>query len=238
MYLVLLGPPGAGKGTQAKRLAEKLGLPHISTGDILRQNVKLDTDLGRKAKGIMEKGLLVPNGLMAKMLDERFNSPDIKKGFILDGYPRTLSQANSLDKILAPKGLALDLVVYLDSSDQVIIKRLTGRLVCSKCGANFHIMNMPPKVSGLCDSCQGALYQRSDDNQATVVKRLEVYKQEAASLIEYYKKAKKFHSLNADLGAQVVLKQIVELVYGREKHKTLSPATAKIAESYQRRRFS
>jgi adenylate kinase len=211
MYLVLLGPPGAGKGTQAKRLAEKLELPHISTGDILRQNVKLDTDLGRQAKGIMEKGLLVPDDLVAKMLDDRFNNPDIKKGFILDGYPRTLPQAYSLDKILAAKGLAVDLVVYLDSSDQVIIKRLTGRLVCSKCGANFHVTNMPPKVKGLCDSCGGSLYQRSDDNETTVRKRLEVYKQEVASLIEYYNKAKKLQSLNADLGAEVVLKQIIEL---------------------------
>jgi adenylate kinase len=211
MYLVLLGPPGAGKGTQAKRLAEKLGLPHISTGDILRQNVKLDTDLGKQAKGIMEKGLLVPDDLVAKMLDERFNNPDIKKGFILDGYPRTLPQAYALDKILAAKGLAVDLVVYLDTSDQVIIKRLTGRLVCSKCGANFHTINMPPKVKGLCDSCQSSLYQRSDDNEITVRKRLEVYKQEVASLIDYYKKAKKLHSLNADLGAEVVLSQIVEL---------------------------
>jgi adenylate kinase len=211
MFLVLLGPPGAGKGTQAKRLAEKLGLPHISTGDILRQNVKDDTELGRQAKGIMEKGLLVPDDLVAKMLDERFNNPDIKKGFILDGYPRTLPQAHSLDEILAAKGLAVDLVVYLDSSDQVIIKRLTGRLVCSKCGANFHVTNMPPKVKGVCDSCQGSLYQRSDDNEITVRKRLEVYKQEVASLIEYYKKAKKLQTLNADLGADVVLKQIVEL---------------------------
>jgi len=211
MYLVLLGPPGAGKGTQAKRLAEKLGLPHISTGDILRQNVKLDTELGKQAKGIMEKGLLVPDDLVAKMLDERFNNPDIKKGFILDGYPRTLPQAFSLDKILTAKGLAVDLVVYLDSSDQVIIKRLTGRLVCSKCGANFHVTNMPPRVAGVCDSCQGSLYQRSDDNEITVRKRLEVYKQEVASLIEYYKKAKKLQSLNADLGAQVVLEQIIEL---------------------------
>ncbi len=211
MNLVLLGPPGAGKGTQAKRLAEKLGLPHISTGDILRQNVKLDTNLGRQAKGVMEKGLLVPDDLVAKMLDERFNNPDIKKGFILDGYPRTLFQAHSLDKILASKGLAVDLVVYLDSSDQVIINRLTGRLVCSKCGENFHISNMPPKVAGLCDNCQGPLCKRSDDSEITVVKRLEVYNQEAISLIEYYKKAKKLQILNADLGAQLVLNQIIEL---------------------------
>ncbi len=211
MHLVLLGPPGAGKGTQAKRLAQKLALPHISTGDILRQNVKDVTDLGKQAKGIMEKGLLVPDGLVAKMLDERFNNPDIKKGFILDGYPRTLSQAGTLDEILSRKKISVDLVVYLDTSDEVIIKRLTGRLVCSKCGANFHVANMPPRVKGVCDSCQGSLYQRSDDNEGTVRKRLEVYKNEVASLIEYYKQAKKLHSLNADLDAQLVLDQIIEL---------------------------
>jgi adenylate kinase len=211
MYLVLLGPPGAGKGTQAKRLAEKLGLPHISTGDILRQNVKDGTALGKQAKGIMDKGLLVPDELVAAMLDERFNNPDIKKGFILDGYPRTLVQAKTLDEILSRKKLSVDLVVYLDTSDEIIIKRLTGRLVCSKCGANFHVVNMPPKKAGLCDNCQGELYQRSDDNEVTVRKRLEVYKNEVASLIKYYNQQNKLHSLNADLDALKVLEQIVLL---------------------------
>jgi len=211
MYLVLLGPPGAGKGTQAKRLAAKLALPHISTGDILRQNVKDGTLLGKQAKGIMDKGLLVPDEMVAAMLDERFNNPDIKKGFILDGYPRTLSQAKTLDEILTGKQLSVDLVVYLNTSDEIIIKRLTGRLVCSKCGANFHVVNMPPKVAGLCDNCQGSLYQRSDDNEITVRKRLEVYKNEVASLIKYYNQQNKLHSLNADLDAQEVLEQIILL---------------------------
>lgn len=211
MHLVLLGPPGAGKGTQAKKLAQKLGLPHISTGDILRQNVLDGTELGKQAKGIMDKGLLVPDDLVAKMLDERFDNPDIKKGFILDGYPRTLPQAKTLDEILSKKKLAVDLVVYLNTSDAVIIKRLTGRLVCSKCGANFHVVNMPPKAKGICDNCQGSLYQRSDDNEVTVAKRLQVYKNEAASLIEYYNRAKKLHSLNADLDPGVVLEQIIKL---------------------------
>jgi adenylate kinase len=211
MYIVLLGPPGAGKGTQAKRLAQRLALPHISTGDILRQNVKDGTDLGKQAKGIMDKGLLVPDDLVAKMLDERFNNPDIKKGFILDGYPRTLPQAGTLDEILKRKNLAVDLVVYLNTSDEIIIKRLTGRLVCSKCGANFHTANMPPLVLGICDGCQGSLYQRSDDNEITVRKRLEVYKNEVVSLIEYYTRVKKLHSLNADLDAGVVLEQIIAL---------------------------
>ncbi|MDD5691864.1 MAG: adenylate kinase [Candidatus Omnitrophica bacterium] len=211
MYLVLLGPPGAGKGTQAKRLAEKLALPHISTGDILRQNVKDGTELGKQAKGIMEKGLLVPDELVASMLDRRFNEPDIKKGFILDGYPRNLAQARTLDEVLKRKNIGVDLVVYLDTSDPVVVKRLTGRLVCSKCGANFHTVNMPPKAKGVCDNCQGALYQRSDDNEGTVLKRLQVYKNEVASLIDYYKQAGKLRTLNADLDAQVVLEQIIAL---------------------------
>lgn len=211
MYLVLLGPPGAGKGTQAKRLAERLGLPHISTGDILRRNVSDGTELGKQAKGIMEKGLLVPDQLVAQMLDQRFNGPDIKKGFILDGYPRNLAQAKTLGEILKRKGIAVNLVVYLNTSDAVVVKRLTGRLVCSKCGANFHTVNMPPKIKGECDNCRGALYQRSDDNEGTVLKRLQVYKNEVASLIEYYKQDKKLASLNADLDAQVVLEQIIEL---------------------------
>jgi adenylate kinase len=159
----------------------------------------------------MERGLLVPDDLVAKMLDERFNNPDIKNGFILDGYPRTLAQAKTLDDILNRKGLAVDLVVYLNTSDEVVIKRLGGRLVCSKCGANFHVTNMPPKVKGVCDNCGGALYQRPDDNEMTVRRRLEVYKNEVASLIEYYIEAKKLCSLNADLDAGMVLKQIVDL---------------------------
>jgi len=211
MYIVLLGPPGAGKGTQAVRLAKALQLPHVSTGDILRQNVKSDTELGRQAKGIMDKGLLVPDALVASMLDERFNNADIKKGFILDGYPRTLAQAGMLDDILSKKNLVVDLVIYLDTSDEVITKRLTGRLVCSKCGANFHITNMPPKQEGICDNCGGSLYQRTDDLEATVRKRLEVYKQEVSSLIEFYKKQDKLHRLAADLDPQIVLKQIIDL---------------------------
>ncbi|MFA6357188.1 MAG: adenylate kinase [Candidatus Omnitrophota bacterium] len=211
MYLVLLGPPGAGKGTQAKKLAQNLGLPHISTGDILRQNVKAGTDLGKQAKDIMDKGLLVGDDLVAKMLDERFSNPDIKNGFILDGYPRTLAQASTLDEILNRKGKVIDLVIYLNTSDEVIIKRLGGRLVCSKCGANFHAVNMPPKTQGVCDNCGADLYQRSDDNEITVRKRLEVYKHEVASLIGYYNQVKKLRSLDADLDAGLVLGQIIEL---------------------------
>ncbi|MFH0762456.1 MAG: adenylate kinase [Candidatus Omnitrophota bacterium] len=211
MRIVLLGPPGAGKGTQSKALAQKLELPHISTGDLLRKNVKEATALGLEAKAFMERGDLVPDELVVKMLMQRFAQPDVKKGFILDGYPRNLAQAKTLDGILKEGKIDLDLVVYLDTSEPVIIQRLGGRLVCSKCGANFHIKNMPPKVEGACDSCGGRLYQRSDDKEETVRKRLEVYRQETASLIQYYQQKQKLHRLFADEEAQVVLKDIVEL---------------------------
>ena len=213
MRIVLLGPPGAGKGTQAKTLSEKLGLPHVSTGDLLRQNVKDKTALGREAKDYMERGLLVPDKLVAKMLMQRMDNPDVKKGFILDGYPRNLNQAQVLDNVLKERNLNIDMVVYLDTSDPVIIQRLGGRLVCSSCGANFHIRNMPPKKAGVCDKCGGRLYQRTDDNEETVKKRLEVYKKEVSSLIRYYEAEQKLYRLAADEDAQIVLDKIIELAH-------------------------
>ena len=211
MRIVLLGPPGAGKGTQAKVLAEKLGVAHISTGDILRQNASEATLLGKEAKDFMDRGLLVPDTLMSKMLQDRFAQDDVKKGFILDGYPRNLAQAETLEEIFKLRGIDIDLVVYLDSSDSVIIQRLSGRLVCSKCGANFHIKNMPPKQEGLCDKCGGSLYQRSDDKVDTIKKRLEIYKNEVADLIKYYSGQNKLHLLAADGKASGVFVKIVAL---------------------------
>jgi len=211
MRIILLGPPGAGKGTQAKSLAERLGLAHISTGDILRQNVKEGTRLGKEAKDFMERGLLVPDALMGKMLLERFSQSDIKKGFILDGYPRNLAQARTLEDIFKQKNLDVDLAVYLDSSDSVIIQRLSGRLVCSRCGANFHVTNMPPAKKGICDKCGAALFQRSDDKEETIRKRLEVYKNEVSSLIKFYQDKKKLYTLSADGDAGVVLEEIIAL---------------------------
>lgn len=211
MKMVLLGPPGAGKGTQAKVLSARLKLPHISTGDLLRQNVKEATALGKEAKDYMDKGLLVPDELVAKMLKERFTRPDIMEGFILDGYPRTLNQAKTLDALLNDAKSGIDAVVYLDTSEAVVVQRLSGRLVCSSCGFNFHITNMPPKVKGVCDNCNGTLYQRSDDKEETVRKRLEVYKGEVAALIEHYEKTKKLYRISADLDAEVVLNEIIDL---------------------------
>jgi adenylate kinase len=211
MRIILLGPPGAGKGTQAIKLAQRLNLPHISTGDILRQNVTKQTELGKAAKDYMNKGLLVPDALVAKMLMQRIDEPDTKAGFILDGYPRNLNQAETLDKMLKDRGAKINLVIDLDSSEAVIIQRLTGRLVCRSCGMNFHKKNMPPKIEGICDSCGGKLYQREDDKEETVRKRLEVYRQETVSLINYYKKTGKLNRLSADGDPEVILNQIIAL---------------------------
>lgn len=212
MRIILLGPPGAGKGTQAKRLAEVLALAHISTGDLLRQNVKEASALGKEAQGFMERGLLVPDELVAQMLQKRFDQADVRKGFILDGYPRNTNQAETLKRMLKEKGLGIDTVVYLDTSDPVIIQRLGGRLVCSGCGANFHIKNMPPKQEGICDYCGAKLYQRSDDKEETVRKRIEVYKKEVSSLIKYYEQEKKLHTISSDEDAGIVLNKIILLV--------------------------
>lgn len=210
MRIILLGPPGAGKGTQAKVLAKKLSLPHISTGDLLRQNVTDKTELGAKAKDYMDRGALVPDELVTQMLLKRFQMADVQKGFILDGYPRNLAQAKVLDKMLTEKQMPVDFVVYLDASAQIIIQRLSGRLVCKKCSGNFHAQNMPPKVANTCDHCGGALYQRTDDQPETIKKRLEVYRKEVRDLALYYQKAKKLQRISADGEASEVLNEILE----------------------------
>jgi len=216
MRIVLLGPPGAGKGTQAKKLAAKLGLSHISTGDLLRQNVARQSDLGKEAKDYMNKGLLVPDALVTRMLTERFGEPDVKKGFILDGYPRNIKQAVTLDEVLKGMSMPIDLVFDLACSEEVIIQRLSGRLVCRKCGANFHRTNMPPAKEGICDNCGGELYQRADDNVETIKKRILVYKDEVSALIEYYQKNKLLKRVNSDGAADEVLEEMVRLVSNGE----------------------
>ena len=215
MRIVLLGPPGAGKGTQAKILAKELNVPHISTGDLLRQNVSEGTDLGTQARDFMNKGLLVPDELIRQMLTKRFAEPDVRTGFILDGYPRNINQAKTLDDILAKLKMDIDLVIDLKTSESVIIQRLSGRLVCSRCGANFHIKNMPAKKAMTCDTCGGKLYQRSDDKEETIKKRLAVYINESAGLIKYYQDKNKLYTLSGDEDAQAVLKKVLQLVEKR-----------------------
>lgn len=212
MKIILLGPPGAGKGTQAITLSQQLKLAHISTGDLLRQNCSSGTDLGKEAKSYMDKGTLVPDELVTEMLKVRLQQPDTKIGFILDGYPRNINQAMALDELLKTRNSEIDLVFYLETSEPVIIQRLSGRLVCKLCGVNFHIKNMPPKKRGVCDNCGGELYQRTDDKEETIRKRLQVYLDESAPLIEYYTDSGKLHRMSADEDAAIVLNKIILLV--------------------------
>lgn len=215
MNIILLGPPGAGKGTQAKTLAKRLTVAHISTGDILRQNVANGTELGKEAKDFMNKGLLVPDELVTKMVGSRLGEPDTKGGFILDGYPRNLKQAEALDGILKEKNIKIDYVIDLVTKEDIIIQRLSGRLACKGCNANYHVTNMPPKKDMICDNCGSALYQRADDKEETIRKRLEVYTLESAPLIEYYQAKKSLERVSADEEASIVLDRIIRLVSKR-----------------------
>lgn len=187
MIIILLGPPGAGKGTQAKKISEKFSLPHISTGDMLRDNIIRNTALGIKAKSYMDKGELVPDDLLLDIIKVRLSEPDCSSGFLLDGYPRTLAQADALGKILDNTGKEIDVVLNIHVDDEELINRLSGRRMCS-CGASYHVLFNPPKKEGICDSCNGELYQRNDDTPETVKNRLAAYKKLTEPLIDYYNK--------------------------------------------------
>ena len=187
MKIIMLGAPGAGKGTQAKMLAEKYGIPHIPTGDIFRANIKNGTELGAKAKEYMDKGLLVPDELVVDLIMDRFKADDCKNGYILDGFPRTIPQAEALDAALAANGEKIDYAVNVEVPDENIVNRMSGRRACVGCGATYHIVNIPPKKEGICDKCGKELVIRKDDEPETVKKRLEVYHEQTAPLIDYYK---------------------------------------------------
>lgn len=188
MNIIMLGPPGCGKGTQAKRLIDKYGIPQISTGDLLREAVKKGTALGQKAKSFMDAGRLVPDEVVVGMVEERFKQADCQPGFILDGFPRTVPQAEALDRTLAQMGRAIDRVISIEVPDDEVVQRLSGRRTCRNCGAMYHIKFNPPKQAGVCDQCGGELYQRDDDNEKTIRNRLQVYHEQTSPLIAYYGK--------------------------------------------------
>ncbi|OGX34924.1 MAG: adenylate kinase [Omnitrophica WOR_2 bacterium RIFCSPHIGHO2_02_FULL_52_10] len=212
MRLVLLGPPGAGKGTLAGLLKEKLGIAHISTGDILREEMKNNTPLGREVKKYIETGELVPDQVVTKLIDNKFTRNDLAdKGYMLDGFPRTEQQAKDLDKILQKLGKPLEYAVYLESSLPVIIKRLTGRRVCRNCGALYHIPNKPPKRKGICDECGGEIYQRADDNEETIKTRMDVYMQSTEPIIAFYQAQGKLKKVDADKDSREVQRILMKL---------------------------
>lgn len=212
MRIVLLGPPGAGKGTQAVMLSERLKYLHLSTGDILRENVKNSTDIGKKAKSFMEKGDLVPDDIVIEMMLEEINKDAKGKDFILDGFPRTIYQAKKIDSELDGLKRPIELVMYFETSLKTVVFRLTGRRLCRNCGANYHIVNMPPKKEGVCDKCNGELYQRKDDDEETIKKRLEVFNDQTRELVDYYKSKGILKEISGDLDAEAVYKELLEIL--------------------------
>ena len=212
MNLILLGPPGAGKGTQAQMIAESDHIPQISTGDILRKAVKEGTPLGKKAKVFMDQGKLVPDEVVIGIIDERLREPDCNPGFILDGFPRTTSQAEALHPILSKMGKSIDHVINIEVDTEELVQRLTGRRTCKNCGAMFHILFHPPRLEGKCDRCEGPLYQREDDKEETIRTRLDEYQRQTAPLIKYYQLKNFLRSVRGVGGEKEIFERIVRLV--------------------------
>lgn len=212
MNLILLGPPGGGKGTQAKRIVEKYGIPQISTGDMFREAVAKGTELGKKAKEYMDRGELVPDDIVIGIVKERLSQPDCEKGFILDGFPRTLKQAEALDEILEEMNKKIDAVININVPDEEIIKRIVYRRTCKNCGAVYNLIYSPPKEDNKCDKCGGELYQRDDDKEETVRERLRVYKEQTQPLIDYYKKKGVLYEVDGTKPIDEVWKQIEEIL--------------------------
>jgi adenylate kinase len=211
MRIILIGPPGAGKGTQAASIIEHHSIVHISTGDILRENVRAGTELGQTAKRFMNAGQLVPDNLIIAMMRARLAEDDAQNGFILDGFPRNVSQADALTSLLDDMSLLLDAVVLLEVSDETVVRRLTNRRVCQSCGTIYNAQSHPPKSEGVCDSCGGRVLQRSDDQESVIRSRLAVYHKETAPLVEYYESEGLLRRVPADAESDAVLKYLTSL---------------------------
>jgi len=214
LQLVLLGPPGAGKGTQAKLLVEKFQLLHLSTGDLLRTNIAEGTELGARAKPYMESGQYVPDSLINDMVEARIDAPDAAGGVIFDGYPRTIQQAETLDELLERKGRPIDVAIHLEVNASVLIARLSGRRVCTGCGAVYHVQTMPPLKADTCDVCGSKMIQRPDDNEETIRKRMEVYNEQTSPLLDYYLKQRKLRTVDASQGVERTFEKLSALLGG------------------------
>ena len=210
MHILLMGPPGAGKGTQAANLVKEFAIPHISTGDMFRAAVKEGTELGKQAKACMDSGKLVPDAVTIGIVKERLAKPDCEKGFILDGFPRTVEQADALSKILPEIGLKLTRVLNINVPAADLIERAVGRRICKKCGATYHIKFNPTKVEGVCDECGGELYQRADDSEATMKNRLSVYEAQTKPLIDYYRNSGLYEEINGLQDVDAVFADIIK----------------------------
>ena len=208
----MLGAPGAGKGTQAKKIADKYGIPHISTGDIFRANIKNGTELGKKAKAYMDQGLLVPDDLTLELIMDRFREPDCAAGYVLDGFPRTIPQAEALTRALEANGDSIDYAVNVEVPDENIISRMSGRRACLACGATYHIVHIPTKAEGICDRCGEKLVLRDDDKPETVQKRLDVYHSQTQPLIEYYTGQGKLAEVDGTAPMEDVFEAIVRIL--------------------------
>lgn len=212
MKIIMLGAPGAGKGTQAKRISAKYEIPHISTGDIFRANIKNQTPLGKKAKGFIDQGLLVPDELVVDLVADRIQEDDCKSGFVLDGFPRTIPQAQSLDKELEKMDSSIDFAIDVDVPDDVIVERMAGRRSCLNCGGSYHLIYIPTKVEGVCDNCGEELVLRDDDKPETVLKRLGVYHDQTQPLIDYFKNKEILVSVDGQQGIEDIFDSICNIV--------------------------
>ena len=212
MKIIMLGAPGAGKGTQAKKIAAKYGIPHISTGDIFRANIKNGTELGKKAKTYMDQGLLVPDELTCDLVVDRIQQPDAVNGYVLDGFPRTIPQAECLTQALTKLGSRMDYAIDVDVPDSAIVTRMGGRRACLKCGATYHVEYAPPKKEGICDTCGEALVLRDDDKPETVQRRLDVYHEQTQPLIDYYTKQGILKTVDGTKDLEEVFAQIVSIL--------------------------